>query len=441
MIRQFISIRFVIVAVALQTALAIGILVASQGELFQTLGSRTYDSWIRSLNTETGISVVVDVDERSIAALGQWPWPRTTQARLLMAINKDKPAVVAFDILFAEPDRSSPSHYDSWLKAEFGQEAGLNNVPEESWDNDAIFAQALQTAPTILGCLFYNSTPTLSHTVSESKYSSKGLDIKWSGEKLEILRFIFPDRNSSLLPLPAFLPVTDIGDCGIFPDPGGVVRSIPLITRHGETYYPTLALAAYLKTLDDAPSLSGILRNGADAELTISGITTPLNESGSMMIRFPNQMPARISAIDVLTGQTPAGTFSNKAVFVGATAFGLDNTFSTPAQRRTPGLDIHAAAFDTLWLNQYIQRPAWSLGAHALLLTITALALSCIPFLTLPFHRLAASLTLGALFWLAAKWLFAVHGIFLSPYPELAQIGAAAILTAGLSPYPRQRRS
>jgi len=54
-------------------------------------------------------AVVVAIDEHSLDERGQWPWPRTLVAQLMSAINAAQPAAVGVDLLFVEPDRSSPT--------------------------------------------------------------------------------------------------------------------------------------------------------------------------------------------------------------------------------------------------------------------------------------------------------------------------------------------
>ena len=70
-------------------------------------------------------TVIVEIDERSLDARGQWPWPRTLTADLLRAIAAAGPAAIGVDMLFTEPDRSA---------------AGA----------DAQLAAAVQSAPTVL---------------------------------------------------------------------------------------------------------------------------------------------------------------------------------------------------------------------------------------------------------------------------------------------------
>lgn len=52
---------------------------------------------------------IVDIDDASLAKLGQWPWPRTLVARLVERLDELGAASIALDVLFAEPDRTSPA--------------------------------------------------------------------------------------------------------------------------------------------------------------------------------------------------------------------------------------------------------------------------------------------------------------------------------------------
>lgn len=58
---------------------------------------------------------IVDIDDASIARLGQWPWPRSVIASLAAKLRAQGAAVVAFDVVFSEPDRTAPARvYTNW---------------------------------------------------------------------------------------------------------------------------------------------------------------------------------------------------------------------------------------------------------------------------------------------------------------------------------------
>src|SRR5580704_17000636 len=52
---------------------------------------------------------IVDIDDDSLERFGQWPWPRTLLAKLVGKLDEMGAAAVAFDILFLDADRTTPS--------------------------------------------------------------------------------------------------------------------------------------------------------------------------------------------------------------------------------------------------------------------------------------------------------------------------------------------
>jgi adenylate cyclase len=51
---------------------------------------------------------VIDIDETSLEAYGQWPWPRTVLATLVERLDTLGAAAIVFDMVFGEPDRTAP---------------------------------------------------------------------------------------------------------------------------------------------------------------------------------------------------------------------------------------------------------------------------------------------------------------------------------------------
>src|SRR5688572_2766879 len=91
-------------------ALALGIRLLDPGlitearlavfDLYQRIQPRPY---------EPAPVRVIDLDDESLARLGQWPWPRTQIAQLVERLTAMGAAAIAFDVVFAEPDRTSPA--------------------------------------------------------------------------------------------------------------------------------------------------------------------------------------------------------------------------------------------------------------------------------------------------------------------------------------------
>ena len=86
---------------------------------------------------------IIDIDEKSLAKLGQWPWPRTRVADLIDKLTALGAVVIAFDIVFAEPDRLNPGcrgrHHPQSRRGCQGQAARA----AEQRSNSGRFAQTL----------------------------------------------------------------------------------------------------------------------------------------------------------------------------------------------------------------------------------------------------------------------------------------------------------
>jgi len=102
--------RIRLCGIVILAALAVGITLAEHWNArLQALGFDAYQA-LMPRRVASMPAVVVQIDERSLAALGQWPWPRTTLARLVRAISRHQPAAIGVDVLMQEPDRLSPEH-------------------------------------------------------------------------------------------------------------------------------------------------------------------------------------------------------------------------------------------------------------------------------------------------------------------------------------------
>ena len=96
--------------IALAVLAAFVLLRATDSSPVQLLRFKVFDSFqqITPRKDSNQPVVIIDLDDESLAALGQWPWPRTLIAKLMLKLKKAGVAGVAYDIVFAEPDRTSP---------------------------------------------------------------------------------------------------------------------------------------------------------------------------------------------------------------------------------------------------------------------------------------------------------------------------------------------
>ena len=131
--------------------------------LLNTLDAFVYDARLR-LTTKGGVDeriVILDIDEKSLAEFGRWPWSRDKLATLVSGLfDRYAITILGFDVVFAEPDRSSgldslETIAGDALKGDAAFQAALKTL-RGSLDYDRRFAEALRERPVVLGYYFSN---------------------------------------------------------------------------------------------------------------------------------------------------------------------------------------------------------------------------------------------------------------------------------------------
>src|SRR5271155_4431160 len=93
---------------------------------------------------------VVDIDDATLAKLGQWPWPRTDVARLTRLLADAGAASIAYDVVFSEPDRTSPAHIAELLRSDPDVKGNFDNIAALP-DHDALLAKTFEDTPAVTG--------------------------------------------------------------------------------------------------------------------------------------------------------------------------------------------------------------------------------------------------------------------------------------------------
>lgn len=125
---------------------------------FSALDNRYYD-YIQTLlkDSHKPLPIIVDIDEKSLNTIGQWPWPRYRIAQILENLYLEGASSVSLDIIFAEPDRSSLVEINNDLTDSFNYSLNLSDVPEEYHDNDKALAKICSMGKTIVSYKFHSS--------------------------------------------------------------------------------------------------------------------------------------------------------------------------------------------------------------------------------------------------------------------------------------------
>lgn len=312
-------------------------------------------------------TVIAVIDERSLAELGRWPWPRTTIARLVDRLKADGAKAIGFDIVFAEADTNANLKTIDALAREIQKSGGaspqitkLLNQKRLDANTDAILAQALEKAENVtLGYFFHfprkSNEIELAHlTPQKNKDNAACIE----NSRYAMINSTSEMHDDSFLPR-AFAPETNIGilceaaqNSGYFnmlPDRDGSNRWMPMVIAFENNYYPSLAVSLVQSYLD-FPALALNIEPYGVKTVGIGDITVPTDESGRLLINYLGKAHSfpHYSIADILSGKTPPDTFRNKIVLVGATAVGIYDLRVTPFSSAYPGVEIHATVIDNI---------------------------------------------------------------------------------------------
>ena len=331
--------------------------------------------------------VIIDIDEASLRAEGQWPWSRTRIADLVDRLSDAGAAVIAFDILFAEPERNPVHQIVAELEGVDPELARTLAGYSERIDADRRLAASLQRSDSVLGFVLHNEP------VSGSGALPRPLATFDADAPI-----VIPEMRSVTGNLQLLQAAADAGGfLTTLPDRDGSIRRSPLLLRHDGALYPSLALAAASAfLLVDGPEIH-LARVGAiDAvdRLTLGGQHIPTDAAGQVLV--PYRGPARsfpsLSATDVLQGRADPSRLENRIALVGTSALALADLKATPVAGVFPGVEIQATLLAGLLEGGFRSQPAWARGANfALLLALGCLLAAGLPYLKAGLMLVAAT--------------------------------------------------
>lgn len=374
------------------------------------------------------LPLIVDIDEKSLTHLGQWPWPRYQIAKLLKIISDAGAAAIGVDILFPEPDRTSLNRVSQELSREFGMTLNLDNIPHHIRDNDAYLAQTLTRGPFILGYEFlFSDTPVI--PTAPVPLDHIVIDASGSTNKKPQLYM----AKGAVEPLPIFSRAGGgAGFVNVRPDADGVIRRIPLLIGYKDQIYPSLALASVMEAMDIKKGILKQSNTGLEA-LYLDNIRIPLDPKGNLLIRYRGKRGTfdSISAIDLLTGNVDAiEKIANRVVLVGTTATGLKDSHTTPLDTLLSGVEIHANVADNILNNIFLSRPPWSAGVELLITLISGILVSLVLASAPPLISLVLPGVCAFGLWFGALGMLKTGNMFVSPlYPLINVIGCFAFLS------------
>lgn len=370
--------------------------------VFQRLDDIIHDARLRATMPKTldDRVVIIDIDEKSLAEVGRWPWGRNKLATLMDELfDRQKIALLGFDIVFAEADESSGLKRlrqlaSNELKDQSGFTEKLNQI-QGSLDYDAVFAKSLEKRAVVMGYYFTSdrdgrTNGSLPAPVMQ-KESLLGRPIKftsWTGFGSNI------NGLAQSAPMSGFFnSITDVD---------GVVRSIPLVAEYKGQYYESLALAMF-RTLAGLPKVEPGFPQERFLSRNYQGLESILLKQNGKTLAIPvddrvaTLVPFRglgnvtggsfryVSAADVLSQRVPAEVLKDKIVLLGTTAPGLLDLRVTPVGETYPGVEVHANVISGLLDGRLYVRPDYAVGFEVVTLVMAGLILAlALPLLSAP---------------------------------------------------------
>jgi adenylate cyclase len=404
--------------------LALLVLRRSELPFVETLQFRAFDTFqtMRPREYQDAGVRVIDIDEESLRRIGQWPWPRTTVAKLVERLQKAGAAAIAFDVVFSEPDRTSPGRVvDTW--PDVPELWLIKDRAKKFADHDDLLAKSFAKGRVVTGFALLGQD---NGQVPEMKAS---LGVSGAG----LLRYLH-EFQGAIKALPQLEKAAAGNGCfGYIPEHDGVVRRAPVIFRVKDEVVPSLAAEA-LRVAQDEKMLKIKISGGSGEDdyggrtgivkIKIGNSTMPTDPNGRLWVYFTKDAPERtIPAWKILDKQADLAALEGVVAFVGTSAAGLKDLRPTPLSPTAPGVDVHANAAEQMILGKYLERPDWAMAVEMLyMLVLGLLLIATLPRLSgLWSAWLAAAGLFGAV---RIPWEFFVRkGILLDPvFPALTVV-------------------
>jgi adenylate cyclase len=312
---------------------------------------------------------IVDIDEASLAKLGQWPWPRDVVAQMVDRLHAMGAKAIVFDVVFAEDDRTSPRTLLKNLPKDAANPnvvSALQSLP----DHDRTLADAIKNAGNVVTGFVWtgNAESTRRDPVTHT--------MAVAGNAQILTRTVTP-MAGMVTNIPALeQAAAGNGNFGVSTELDGLIRRVPLLFRHPGDALPILYPALSIEALRVAqgPDLTVKIRKIPSGELglfdppymmQVGKYEIPFDRDGDFYVWFSKARPqSYIPAWQVIDGSLAADRIKGKIIFIGTSAEGLKDIRSTPLDLFIPGVEVHVNVTEQVLTHAYLKRPALTEGAE-----------------------------------------------------------------------------
>ena len=335
--------------------------------IIQKISFLNYDFYQKVFNRgEVKDVTIVDIDEKSIAKIGQFPWRRDIYSKILKNLNQHNPKAIAFDIVFSEEDKQNPKDLLSTLQAESEQLIDIEVI-----DTNKIFVNSIKNSKVILPIL---GEPKDNFVKNNSKPK---LRLLAKGENPKNFIYKFKNKIISLEEISS--AASGIGSISLIPSIDGVIRNVPVLYNIDDKIWPSLALESVRIATGQKNLLVKSSKNGIELIKTRKN-TIPSNQNAVINVKYNKfSKDNYISAVDVANNDFDQKKVENKIILIGSSAQALFDIVKIANGKYVPGVEIHAHIIDNIFKNESIIKNIYTQLAENIIFLLLLIFLIFIP--------------------------------------------------------------
>ncbi|WP_023648909.1 CHASE2 domain-containing protein [Candidatus Pelagibacter ubique] len=335
--------------------------------IVQKISFINYDFYQKVFNRgEVQDVTIVDIDEKSIAKVGQFPWRRDIYSIILKNLNQHNPKAIAFDIVFSEEDKQNPK--DLLLKL---QKESSQLIDIEVADTNKIFVDSIKSSKIILPILGEpNDNFVKNDSEPKVRIVTKGEDPK---------NFIYKFKNKIISLEEISNAASGIGSISLIPNIDGIIRNVPVLYNIDNRIWPSLALETVRVATDQKNLLVKSNKNGIELIKTRKN-SIPSDQNAVINIKFNKFSKENyVSAIDVINNDFDEKRIKNKIILIGSSAQALFDIVKISNGKTVPGVEVHAHIIDNILKNESIIKNIYTHLAENIIFLILVILLILIP--------------------------------------------------------------
>lgn len=345
--------------------------------------------------------LIVDIDEKSITELGQWPFARSHMAQVLVNLTQAGAGIIGLDIIFSEYDRSSPSFMAKAL-----------NIGGNFQDNDALLGAVIEQTPTIVGYYFTNdldkNEPPQPVTLFSNPNSSHLLNFNHVVTNIPVI------QNSSY----------SSGFFNAFSNDNGKITKMPLMLKYNNNTYASLVFEM-ITAVTQTQEVNIIENQYAIEGVQLSNMFIPTDKNGFMRINFRGAKKSftYLSFVDILRGNFNPNDIKEKFILIGSSITTLADLRPTVYDLAMPGVEIHANMIDNILKGDFLYEPLFSKTIDIAIILLLTLFLGTLLLFLSSIRIVLTVLTTSTLLYCSYYYVLFHEGIILNLfYPLLAMI-------------------